>query len=119
MSGLPAGDTERRVEAPDLVVEGASSLFHGRREGVAEGEEPGFDLHPGALRAVGGALARGPAPLQPVGLLPQALRPLEEGGVLPGVLRNEGSRLRGQVRLPSSTAEEPAEHAPGGPREVT
>jgi hypothetical protein len=63
------------------VVEGAFSLptSSGRRERSAEGEEPYLDLSPGALRAIGGALARNPGPLQPVGFRVQALRPLEEG----------------------------------------
>lgn len=76
------------------MVEGAFSLApsRGRREGSAEGEEPGLDLPPGALRAIGGALARDPGPLQPVGFLPQTLRPLEDGGMFPGVLADGGGR---------------------------
>ena len=85
----------------------------------AEGEQSGFDLHPGPLRAVGGALARDPGPLQPVGFLSQPLRPLEEGGVLCGVLPDGGRRPRDQrhIRLPRSTAEEPTERTPGDARE--
>ena len=116
-----AGDSKHRVQALDLTVEGAFSRALSR-EGSAEGEEPGFDLSPGALRAIGGALARNPGPLQPVGFRVQALRPLEEGGVIPGVLPDGGSRPRDQLRVRlffSMTPEEPAEHTPGGAREGT
>lgn len=105
------------------MVEGAFPLFHGERESIAEGEETGFDLYPGALRAVGGALARGSRPLQPVGLLPQSLRPLEEGRVVTRVLPYEGRRLRGQRqvrrRVPLSMSEKFAEHTPGNSGEGT
>lgn len=117
---MTAGDAKRRVKAFDLVVEGALSGNPSRRrdERSPEGEEPGLDLSRGPLRAIGGALARYPGTLQPVGLVPQALRPLEEAGVISGVLADGGSRKRDQRRVrpffstPLAT-EQPAEHTPG------
>ena len=118
MPGLAAWYREPRIEAPDLVVEGASPLARGRREDLAQGEEAGFDLSPGALSAVVGALARGSLPLQPLGLRPQSLLPLEEGGVLEGVVAYRRSRLRGERRVRRPVIlpeiEEFAEHPPGG-----
>jgi hypothetical protein len=109
------------------VVEGALSRTPSRRrrEGGAEDEESGFDLSPGALGAIGGALARNPGPLQPVGFLPQALGPLEEGRVLVSVLPDGGGRPRDQGRvrrgllLPAQTTEETAEYTPGSARKGT
>jgi len=105
------------------VIEGAFPLHQGDCESITEGEESGYDLHPGTFGAVGGTLARGSRPLQTVCLLPQTLLPLEEGGVVPGVIPYEGRRLRGQRQVrrlfPLSTPEYPAEHTPGNPREGT
>src|SRR4028118_361047 len=101
------------------MVEGPLSRTpsYGGGEGSAEGEESGFDLPSGTLRAVGGALARNPGLLQPVGFLLQPLSPLDAAGGRPGVLPAAGARQRdqGQVlhRLLFSAAEKPAEHAPG------
>ena len=87
-------------------------------EGGPEGGEAGLDLSPRPLRAVAGALARRPCPLQPLGLRPQALRPLEERGVGFGVLPDRRGRPRAQrgvVRrsgiLPAAALEEAAKRA--------
>jgi len=118
--GLTARDREPRVEATDLLVEGAPPLPHGRREVLAQGEETRFELLPRALRAAVGALARGTRIFEPFGLRPQALLPLEEGGVLPSVLPYRRRRLRDERRvlrgLFPSKSQHPAKRAPGNAR---
>ena len=122
---MRVGEPERGVPSRDLLVESVPALGSGGRgEGGAQGRQARRDLFPCALRAVVRALARRPGIPQPLGLLYQALGPLEEGavglGVLPDGGRGQGAQSRvrrGALLGPPTVSGEPVEGALQGPRE--